>query len=224
MTDILKASEIPPGARILNGQGRALTGAEVALGLRQLVEREVGSEAADAIADAITKQYWPGIHLTFPNVKIEWCSCTGEDGKPGLWLFVHLMRTQEWEWHWNDELADIRNLVKVGPFRSPDEMREALGLARIAQFRMPDGAIVTAELPRAALYGKEKTKEEVLAGFAEVPQLVKRPSEPVRLEVPEASEAELLAEPPQVSPTEPAAEPLRPPKKVELKKAAGRKR
>lgn len=207
MTEILKASEIPAGARILNGQGRALTGTEIALGLQALVEREVGPTARVAIEDALEREWWPSNHLTFPRAKLEWCLCPG-----GIWLTALLAYNQKWEFRFNDEEADIRDLKQIGPFRSPDDLRDELGLPRIAQFRLPDGAIVTAELPQAALRAKAATKEEVLAQFPEVPQAVARPtvletdSLPVWVDPPEA---ELLAEPPNVETVAPPAEPAK---------------
>ena len=236
MIEILKANEIPAGARILNGQGRALTGAEVALGLASLVEQEVSKAVREILEERLSREWWPSMHLTFPRVRLEWCTCEG-----GIWLQALLDRNHTWEFRWNDEEADIREMKQIGPFRSPDEMRDALGLPRIAQFRTPEGRTFTAELPRAHTTGRQMTREQALEELAAVQQLATSPMEDmevVRKEVKEAverlaeravvpveaPEAELLADPPKV---ETAAEVVEPPKaaakKVSVKRPGGRK-
>lgn len=234
MVEILKANEIPAGARILNGQGRALTGTEVALGLAALVEREVGLAARKVLEHRLGLEWWPSEHLTFPNAKLEWCSCPG-----GIWLRALLGRNHVWEFRFEDEEADIRDLKQLGPFRSPDDMRDALELPRIAQFRTPEGKTFTAELPRAHVTGKQLTRERAFEELAAVQQAV--PAVPmedvdtVRKEIGEAiermavREEELLAEPPQVEPGEPAAKlaakpPKIAPKRVALKQSGGGKK
>jgi len=235
LIEVLKASEIPAGARILNGQGRALTGTEVALGLAALVEQEVSQAAREILEQRLLLEWWPSMHLTFPNVKLEWCSCPG-----GIWLRALLDRNHIWEFRFNDEEADIRDLKQLGPFRSPDEMRDALGLPRIAQFRTPEGKTFTAELPRAHTTGRQMTREQALQELAAVQQAVPvspmQDMELVRREAEEAiermerreeqSEAEeLLAEPPQVEPAPEAVEaPKAAPKRVALKKPVGVKK
>lgn len=234
MIEVLKASEIPAGARILNGQGRALTGTEVALGLAALVEQEVSQAAREILEQRLLLEWWPSMHLTFPNVKLEWCACEG-----GIWLRALLDRNHIWEFRFNDEAADIRDLKQLGPFRSPDEMRDALGLPRIAQFRTPEGKTFTAELPRAHTTGRQMTREQALQELAAVQQApLANPMEDmelVRKEVGEAvermqqreeqPETELLAEPPQVEPSPEVIEaPKAAPKRVALKKAVGVKK
>lgn len=244
MIEVLKANEIPAGARILNGQGRALTGAEVALGLASLVEQEVSKAAREILEERLSLEWWPSVHLTFPNVKLEWCTCEG-----GIWLQALLDRNHTWEFRWNDEAADIRTMKQIGPFRSPDEMRDALGLPRIAQFRTPEGRTFTAELPRAHTTGKQMSREQALQELAAVQQLASSPLEDMELVRKEAGEAiermatkakeidepkyvwvdppeaELLADPPQVEPAAVVPEPPKAPaRKVALSKGAGRKR
>lgn len=247
MIEVLKANEIPAGARILNGQGRALTGAEVALGLASLVEQEVSKVAREILEERLSLEWWPSVHLTFPNVKLEWCTCEG-----GIWLQALLDRNHTWEFRWNDEAADIRTMKQIGPFRSPDEMRDALGLPRIAQFRTPEGRTFTAELPRAHTTGKQMSREQALQELAAVQQLASSPMEDMELVRKEAGEAiermaerasydvkadlkqvaavvetaveELLADPPKV---ETAAEVAKPPKaaakKVAVKRPGGKR-
>lgn len=237
MIEVLKANEIPAGARILNGQGRALTGAEVALGLASLVEQEVSKAAREILEERLGREWWPSMHLTFPNVRLEWCTCEG-----GIWLQALLDRNHTWEFRWNDEAADIRTMKQIGPFKSPDEMRDALGLPRIAQFRTPEGRTFTAELPRAHTTGKQMSREQALQELAAVQQLASSPLEDMELVRKEAGEAiermaeraavpveapidELLADPPQVEPAAVVPEPPKAPaRKVALGKGAGRKR
>lgn len=237
MIEVLKANEIPAGTRILNGQGRALTGAEVALGLASLVEQEVSKAAREILEERLGREWWPSMHLTFPNVRLEWCTCEG-----GIWLQALLDRNHTWEFRWNDEAADIRTMKQIGPFKSPDEMRDALGLPRIAQFRTPEGRTFTAELPRAHTTGKQMSREQALQELAAVQQLASSPLEDMELVRKEAGEAiermaeraavpveapidELLADPPQVEPAAVVPEPPKAPaRKVALGKGAGRKR
>lgn len=187
------------------------------------------------------------MHLTFPRARLEWCTC-----KDGIWLQALLDRNHTWEFRWNDEEADIREMKQIGPFRSPDEMRDALGLPRIAQFRTPEGRTFTAELPRAHTTGKQMSREQALEELAAVQQLAASPMEDMELVRKEAKEAvermaarasynvksdleqvatvvetaveELLADPPKV---ETATEVAEPPKaaarKVSVKRPGGRK-
>lgn len=236
MIEVLKANEIPAGARILNGQGRALTGAEVALGLAALVEQEVSKAAREILEERLSREWWPSMHLTFPNVRLEWCTCEG-----GIWLQALLGRNHTWEFRWNDEEADIREMKQIGPFRSPDEMRDALGLPRIAQFRTPEGRTFTAELPRAHPTGRDSSPKTVkiplprdpkepmtiprgilekdeysVNQIAEVPQLVPRPMEDMEVVRKEAGEAiERMAERAAVPAEAPVDELLADPPKVE---------
>lgn len=230
MIEVLKANEIPAGARILNGQGRALTGAEVALGLASLVEQEVSKAAREILEERLSREWWPSMHLTFPRVRLEWCTC-----KDGIWLQALLDHNHTWEFRWNDEEADIREMKQIGPFRSPDEMRDALGLPRIAQFRTPEGRTFTAELPRAHTTGRQLTREQALEELAASPmedmelvrkeagEAIERMAERAVVPV-EAPEAELLADPPKV---ETAAEVVEPPKaaakKVAVKRPGGKR-
>lgn len=224
MIEVLKANEIPAGARILNGQGRALTGAEVALGLASLVEQEVSKAAREILEERLNREWWPSLHLTFPNVKLEWCTCEG-----GIWLQALLDRNHTWEFRWNDEAADIRTMKQIGPFRSPDEMRDALGLPRIAQFRTPEGRTLTAELPRTHTTGKQMSREQALQELAAVQQLPPLEDKESELEqvtvVVETAVEELLADPPQIEPAAAEPEPPKAPaRKVTLGKGVGRKR
>jgi len=242
MINILKANELPLGARILGRQGRALNGVELASGLIELVTRIIGSEAGRDIEAKLEKEWWPSLHLTFPHAKLEYCSCEYMLEGPGIWLKATLAHRHEWEFRWNDEYCDVRELITLGPFGTPDDMRDALGLPRIAQFKLPSGEIVTAELPGEHLRPSEPRREEILAQIAEVPQLVPKPSDDIEVVRKETGEAvdrmqakptitggfvsdfsnrydtpkeELLAEPPTVE-TTPA-----PPKAVEAPKKAG---
>jgi len=244
MINILKANELPPGARILGRQGRALNGLELASGLVSMIHSLVGEEAAVAAQSDLDKEWWPSLHLTFPRAKIEWVEV-----EKGIWLQCLLGNGKTWKFLLNDEEADIRNMKEMGPFGTPDDMRDALGLPRIAQFKLPSGEIVTAELPGEHLRPSEPRREEILAQIAEVPQLIAKPSDDIEVVRKEAGEAvdrmqakptitggfvsdfsnrfdtpkeELLAEPPTVETTPATPKTVEPPKKSGLRKAAAK--
>lgn len=158
MSKVLKASEIPAGARLLGRQARALTGAELASGLVALVDRVAGQLAAVACEQAADRAGWAQGHLTYPRAKVEWCECPG-----GIWLRLVFGRGGAWDWQWESREADIREMRELGPFASPDDFREALGLARIAQFKLPSGEVVTAEMPGAALRPVEPKRDQLIA-------------------------------------------------------------
>jgi len=206
MQKILKANELPPGARMMGRQGRALTGVELAEGLAGLATREVDELAGQSCLGQAKGQWWYGLHLTFPRARVEWVPC-----KEGIWIKLLLGTGKEWEFRWQDREADIRDMREIGPFASPDDFREALGLARIAQFKLPGGDVVTAELPESALKPIEmdhrKLSKEAEAVVEEVDRQMKELVEDVEREIIDLSanvpEAELLAEPPSVEPSEP---------------------
>jgi hypothetical protein len=247
--NILKANELPPGARIMGRQGRALNGVELASGLLSLIESKVGQWGAEAAQKSLNNEWWPSLHLTFPRAFVEWCDCQGDFESTGIWLRALLGNGIVWEFRWNDENADIRELQKLGPFGTPDDMRDALGLPRIAQFKLPSGEIVTAELPGEHLRPSEPRREEILAQIAEVPQLIAKPSDDIEVVRKEAGEAvdrmqakptitggfvsdfsnrydtpkeELLAEPPTVETTPAPPKAVEPPKKAGLRKAVAK--
>lgn len=163
MQQILKANELPPGARMMGRQGRALTGMELAEGLAGLVAREVDELAGQSCLGQAKGQWWYGLHLTFPRARVEWVTC-----KEGIWIKLLLGTGKEWEFRWQDRDADIRNMREIGPFASPDDFREALGLARIAQFKLPGGDVVTAELPGSFLKPMEPKREDLVRVAKEV--------------------------------------------------------
>lgn len=249
MINILKANELPPGARILGRQGRALNGLELASGLASLVEQRLGDDGRLAVEEKLSLEWWPSLHLTFPRAIVEWCDSKNEDGTIGIWLRCLLGTGKVWEFRYLDEGADIRELQKLGPFGTPDDMRDALGLPRIAQFKLPSGEIVTAELPGKHLRPSEPRREEILAQLAEVPQLVPKPSDDIEVVRKEAAEAvdrmqakptitggfvsdfgnrfdtpkeELLAEPPTVETTPVPPKAVEAPKKAGLRKAVAK--
>ena len=170
MINILKANELPPGARIMGRQGRALNGLELSSGLVSMIHSLVGEEAAEAAKSDLENEWWSSLHLTFPRAKIEWVEV-----ERGIWLQCLLGNGKTWKFLLNDEEADIRNMKEMGPFATPDDMRDALGLPRIAQFKLPSGEVVTAELPSQHLRSREPKREEILAQIAEVPQMVAKP-------------------------------------------------
>ena len=233
-------------------QARPLSGMELRDALVAIVEEKVGSEPAKLAERDLDNQWWTSFHLTFPRTVIEWCDSRCPDKGQGLWLRCVLGNGKEWEYRWNDEAADIRDLKKIGPFQTPDDLREALGLPRTAQFKLPDGTVVTAELPLAHLREAPfKAKEDVLDKLPEVPQLIRRPDseleealrigkvseeskqafglDVVRKEAGEAvdrllaSEEDLLAEPPKVDPTPPPPQPVAKPVKAGLRPKAAAK-
>lgn len=189
MINVLKANELPPGARILGRQGRALNGLELAAGLTSMIEQRLGEDGKLAVEEKLALEWWPSLHLTFPRAIVEWCDSKNDDGTVGIWLRCLLGTGKVWEFRHLDEAADIRQLQKLGPFATPDDMRDALGLPRIAQFKLPSGEVVTAELPGQHLRTREPKREEILAQVAEVPQLVARPSDDMELVRKEAGEA-----------------------------------
>jgi hypothetical protein len=203
---ILKASELPAGARMMGRQGRALTGMELADGLAGLAAREVDELAGQSCLGQAKGQWWYGLHLTFPRARLEWVPCKG-----GIWIKLLLGTGKEWEFRWQDREADIRDMREIGPFASPDDFREALGLARIAQFKLPGGDVVTAELPEAALRPIEPKREDLVRVAKEVEAgsavheigVVRAEVEAAIERMEELPSDELLAEPPSVEPTEP---------------------
>mgnify|MGYP001591582061 CR=1 FL=1 len=207
MQQILKANELPPGAKMMGRQGRALTGMELANGLAGLAAREVDELAGQSCLGQAKGQWWYGLHLTFPRARVEWVPCKG-----GIWVKLLLGVGKEWEFRWQDREADIRNMREIGPFGSPDDFREALGLARIAQFKLPGGDVVTAELPESVLRPVEvdlvavkKEAEEAIARMEL--RMLEEPAKNVTVTGLDSDavipEDELLAEPPSVEPSEP---------------------
>lgn len=213
---ILKANELPAGARMMSRTGRALTGSELATGAAALIGSICGPEVEAAALVTARGQNWAGIHLTYPKARVEWVSCEG-----GVWLRLCLATNMNWEYHWNDEEADIRNMKSIGPFASPDDFREALGLARTAQFKLPGGEVVTAELPDAVLRPVEFDSAQIKVEAAKVAELPEEGDKVISAEqirddvlLAEAgvviAESELLAEPPTVVPEEPVKMAVKP--------------
>lgn len=162
MNRLLKATELPPGSRMLPRSGAALTGTEIAEATLRVIERigelegiPEGSvqDVVERVGEDLRRGTWCSDHLTYPQARIE-IAATGTSNT--FRADVRIQLTQKlavsacagkmpevmWEAY--------KKVESFGPSNIPDDLREKMGLPLTAQFRLPSGDTVTAELPTEA--------------------------------------------------------------------------
>lgn len=158
ITRLLKASELPPGTRMLPRAGAALSGVELVEAALRAVEalaeaegtkEKVVEEVIERLRVELQNGSWYGAHLTYPQARIE-IAATGSESTFRAEVNIQLtakLRVQAGAGKMSEKMWEAYKKVKVfGPSNIPDDMREQMGLSLTAQFRLPGGDIVTAEL------------------------------------------------------------------------------
>lgn len=162
MTRLLKATQLPPGSRMLSRSGAALTGAEIAEATLRVIERigeledvpeELVQEVVERVGDDLRRGAWCSDHLTYPQARIE-IAATGTSTT--FRADARIQLTQRLTVNASaGKMAGVmweayKKVESFGPSNIPDDLREKMGLPLTGQFRLPNGDIVTAELPTEA--------------------------------------------------------------------------
>lgn len=158
MTRLLKATELPPGSRMLPRSGAALTGTEIAEATLRVIERigeledvpeALVQETVERVGDDLRRGTWCSDHLTYPQARIE-IAATGTSKT--FRADVRIQLTQKLAVNASaGKMAEVmweayKKMETFGPSNIPDDLREKMGLPLTGQFRLPNGDIVTAEL------------------------------------------------------------------------------